>query len=206
MESEFSPVLDLPRMLSKEASQHHPSPPPAYSRQPRFDTSPSLASRTGPHCQPVLLDRSSLASHVTSSQQAMDADDGTYSDDAQQSSISLRINTSVRVSSNNNHVCINETPAEHANAISRAVVHAIQENSSGRCGIPMVDEDGRPRPLSIEVDAGIEVHGQGNVVGSETFVTEVLRQKQWQQVLRRRWDGDDDSSPPPSAKRRRRSQ
>ncbi|QPH01204.1 hypothetical protein C2857_005403 [Epichloe festucae Fl1] len=203
MESSIAPVLGLQGMLSKEASDL-PSPPPAYSHQLRLDIPSSLAASNFPRCQPILIDRTSLASLVTSSQQqGMDADDGTCSDDPQQSSIAFRINTSVRVSSNDNYVCINETPAEHANAIARAVVHAIQENSSGQCGIPMIDEDGRPRPVRIEVDAGLEVHGQGNVVGNENFVTQVLRQKERQQVLRRRRDDEDDTSPTPPAKRRR---
>ncbi|KAG5964542.1 hypothetical protein E4U57_005222 [Claviceps arundinis] len=175
---------------------------------------------------PVLLGRSSLASLVstschntnnatnnnnttssssnstassTHSQQAPDTDSTEDSDtdtDDSPSGIILRINTSVRISSNNNHVCINETPAQHANAIARAVVHAIQENSAGQCGIPMIDEDGRPRPVRIEVDAGLEVHGEGNVVGHEAFVRDYLRGQRRRQrgrgrqtgvLRRRRW-------------------
>ncbi|KAG6003978.1 hypothetical protein E4U21_001558 [Claviceps maximensis] len=210
-----APVLDLRGILSKEASSSQPTPPPAYSPHLRPDMRPptSQTARCSPRChQPLLVDRASLASLVSSStRQALDgADDGLCSDDypQQQSSIFLRINTSVRVSSSNNQVCINETPAEHANAIARAVVHAIQENSSGQCGIPMIDEDGRPRPVRIEVDAGLEVHGEGNVVGNDKFVVELLRQKQQQQMLRRRRhdDDDDDDVPPTSFAKRRRSQ
>ncbi|KAK5990563.1 hypothetical protein PT974_08832 [Cladobotryum mycophilum] len=90
------------------------------------------------------------------------------------SPICLRINTSVVVSKNNNLVCLSDTPASHANAIARAVVQAIQENSSGQCGIPMIDEEGRPRPVKIEVDAGITVDGANNVVGSEDIINRVL--------------------------------
>ncbi|KAG5970577.1 hypothetical protein E4U55_001610 [Claviceps digitariae] len=208
MATPVTPVLDLQGILSKEASSNHRTPPPAYSPHLRLDMSSSFSPTGRNSHQPVLIDRSSLASLTTTTgQQALDtAEDGNiFSDDCpQQSSISLRINTSVRVSSNNNHVCINETPAQHANAIARAVVHAIQENSSGQCGIPMIDEDGRPRPVRIEVDAGLEVHGEGNVVGNENFVLELFRQtQQQQQMLRRRRNEDDCISPTSFAKRRR---
>ena len=119
------------------------------------------------------------------------------------SAISLRINTSITVSSNDNMVCLAETPAEHANAIAEAVVKAIQQHSSGQCGIPMIDEDGRPRPIRIEVDAGLTVEGTGNVIGKESIVAEVLRQR-GQSLRRRRQDseGDDEDAAGPSKRRR----
>lgn len=112
------------------------------------------------------------------------------------SPISLRINTSVIITKSNNLVCLSETPAEHANAIARAVVQAIYDNSSGQCGIPMIDEDGRPRPVNIEVDAGITVEGAGNIVGKEDFVKHVL--SNW-------LPGDDSGSLGPSSSKRRYS-
>lgn len=123
-----------------------------------------------------------------------DADEG-------QSPISLRINTSVRISSNNNLVCCNTSPADNAKAIARAVVVALQENSSGQCGIPMIDEDGRPRPVKIEVDAGVEVQGTGNVIGDEKVINEVLRQTG--QLRRQREAGEEDDGEEEPTKRRR---
>ncbi|KAG6168107.1 hypothetical protein E4U51_002490 [Claviceps purpurea] len=239
---------NLHGLLSKEVPRSYSNPPPAYSPHIRLQhrSCPlTIPPSSSPHCHlPVLLGRSSLASlvstscHNTSSsstassssthgQQApdtdstedidIDTDTDTDTDDSP-SGIILRINSSVRISSNNNHVCINETPAQHANAIARAVVHAIQENSAGQCGIPMIDEDGRPRPVRIEVDAGLEVHGEGNVVGHEVFVRDCLRgqrrrqrRRQREVVRRRRWgmglvhvgayrDGDADAA----VRRRRR--
>ncbi|KAG6320476.1 hypothetical protein E4U22_003239 [Claviceps purpurea] len=239
-----SPAPNLHGLLSKEVPRSYSNPPPAYSPHIRLQhrSCPlAIPPSSSPHCHlPVLLGRSSLASlvstscHNTSSsstassssthgQQApdtdstedidIDTDTDTDTDDSP-SGIILRINSSVRISSNNNHVCINETPAQHANAIARAVVHAIQENSAGQCGIPMIDEDGRPRPVRIEVDAGLEVHGEGNVVGHEVFVRDCLRgqrRRQREVVRRRRWgmglvhvgayrDGDADAA----VRRRRR--
>lgn len=106
--------------------------------------------------------------------------------DPESSPISLRINTSINVSRSNNVVCLATSPAEQANAIAQAVVKALHEGSSGQCGIPMIDENGAPRPLRIEVDAGLVVDGTGNVVGSSDSVNEVLRQRNDTTVLGRR--------------------
>lgn len=117
------------------------------------------------------------------------------------SPISLSINSSVSITNDNNLVCLSETPAEHASVIAEAVVRAIHENSSGRCGIPMIDEDGRPRPLRVEVDASVVVDGGGNIVGNQEIIQWVLRQRS---ALRHQRDeeakGDEDSR---SGKRRR---
>lgn len=118
------------------------------------------------------------------------------------SPISLRINTSINVTKNNNLVCITDTPTSSANAIAQAVVGALQEKSCGNCGIPMIDEEGRPRPLNIEVDASMAIDGSDNIVGHEGFIKQVLRQGD---ALRRRREADEDDTEPPAKRRRRAS-
>ncbi|KAF5131528.1 hypothetical protein E5D57_007883 [Metarhizium anisopliae] len=86
------------------------------------------------------------------------------------SSIRLHINAAVEVLGDSNCVSISESPADRANAIARAILNTIKENSSGQCGIPMVDEDGRPRPIKIKVDASTEVLGADNVVAHEEII------------------------------------
>lgn len=103
-------------------------------------------------------------------------------DEESQSPINLRINTSLKVTSSNNVVCFTESPADHANAIARAVIRAMEEHSAGRCGIPMIDEDGAPRPINIEVDAGITIEGEGNLVTGREM--DVLRHLQEQSSRR----------------------
>jgi hypothetical protein len=93
------------------------------------------------------------------------------------SSISLRISTAVTVTKDNNLVCLADAPATQAGAIANAIVVALHHGSAGQCGIPMIDEDGRPRPIHLEVDSGLLVEGSGNVIGSEAIVNEVLRQR-----------------------------
>jgi hypothetical protein len=98
-------------------------------------------------------------------------------DDGAISPLTLRINTSISILKNNNLICLSDSPANHATGIADAVTQAIQKHSSGNCGIPMIDGNGNPRPVRIEIDAGLVADGVGNVVGSEKIVQEVLRQR-----------------------------
>lgn len=159
-------------MIPKNDTPTLTSPPPAYTPP---QTEPALALLRRQMRESFIMGRSSIADSVLEAVSAADEDED--EDEEGFSAISLRINTSVHISNNNNLVCLNDTPASHANAIAKAVVQAIQENSSGQCGIPMIDEDGRPRPVKIEVDAGITVEGSGNIVGNEDIVTQVLRMR-----------------------------
>ncbi|KAM0424765.1 hypothetical protein ACHAPT_010075 [Fusarium lateritium] len=181
-------------------------PPPAYT--PR--RVPDLAVLTARAIQA----RQSLAGMLNSMQNqqqpapyaTIDSDVVVDEDEAApegSSPICLRINTSVNVSRSNNVVCLMATPAEQANAISKAVVQALNEGSSGGCGIPMIDESGCPRPIKIEVDAGIVVDGTDNVVGSREVVDELLRRRAEASPRRPREDDEDEES---AAKRRRSSQ
>ncbi|KAF5013516.1 hypothetical protein FDECE_476 [Fusarium decemcellulare] len=183
------------------------SPPPAYTPRRAADI-PTLTAR-------AIQARQGLASMVQALQQTQQQQapfatllPGAVADDQDEPSedsspISLRINTAVNVSQSNNIVCLTATPAEQANAIARAVVQALHEGSSGRCGIPMIDEQGCPRPLRIEVDAGVVVEGTGNVIGSREVVGELLRRRADASLRRPRDDDEEESAP---AKRRRSSQ
>ncbi|KFA66514.1 hypothetical protein S40285_00673 [Stachybotrys chlorohalonatus IBT 40285] len=129
--------------------------------------------------------------------------------------ISLRVNTAINITNSNNLICLSGTPADHANAIARAVVEAINKNSSGQCGLPMINENGEPRPVRLEIDAGIVVEGAGNIIGTEDIILQVIRERA--SYKRRRAgaeadaDGDVDTahtaeSSEMGAKRRRPSQ
>lgn len=54
-------------------------------------------------------------------------------------------------------------------------MEAMKAGSAGAGGLPMIDEEGRPRPVVLEVEAGWRVEGEGNVVGREEIVREVVR-------------------------------
>ncbi|RDA85653.1 hypothetical protein CP532_3547 [Ophiocordyceps camponoti-leonardi (nom. inval.)] len=142
------------------------SPPPAYNRiiGPNLDLSRAI--------------------QLTTRVEASEDEDSDL--ESLSSGISLRINTSVTVSGDNNTVCLAETLDASAKAHASAVVKAIQDASPGHCGIPMIDEEGRPRPLTIHVDAGLTIAGAGNIIGDDEAVVANLSRR------RRQDDSDDD--------------
>ncbi|KAI9897543.1 hypothetical protein N3K66_007399 [Trichothecium roseum] len=148
---------DAPPAYSPSTAHHHPAAAALLNRY-------AYLTRAAP--QATILEGTLPSSGVDAD---ADADvDGP-------SPISLRINTSVSISRNQNLVCLGDSPRQHAAAIARAVVEAFRESSCG--GIPMIDEDGRPRPVNVEVEAGMTVEGTGNIIGTESVVLEVLRQR-----------------------------
>ncbi|KAK7449473.1 hypothetical protein Landi51_05897 [Colletotrichum acutatum] len=145
--------------------------PPAYS----------------PQAQPMVF--SSVASHfvrrdVTNDSQysqrasrlpqdsILDVDE--EEEEEEPSPISLRISTRIDVASDSNLIALPYSPAVQANSIAKAIVDAIYERD-WTVGCPLIDENGRPRPLKLEVDAGITVRGSSNVIGTEAVITEFLR-------------------------------
>ncbi|KAL2214088.1 hypothetical protein CC79DRAFT_1316808 [Sarocladium strictum] len=132
-----------------------------------------------------------------------DLEEGVDEDDEPQRALCLRINTSVSITQSNNIVCLADTPsAEHATAIANAVVKAIQENSSGNSGIPMIDGNGHPRPIKVEVDASMLIEGSGNVVGNAPIINEYFRQGGLRRSRAATQEGDGQEAAPPSKRRR----
>ena len=202
--SNTSPAAATQVVVPKDNSNQVPanSPPPAYTprTQPNLTTLAARVIQSRQGNMPVVFQQGAPYTTLLSGTADEDDEDEEPVDN---SPISLRITTAINISQDNNVVCLTATPAEQANAIAQAVVKAIQENSSGRCGNPMVDEQGCPRPLKIEVDAGMHVEGSGNVIGTQEAINDVLRQRG--QLRRRREEVDGESSES-SAKRRRLSE
>ncbi|KAJ2897264.1 hypothetical protein MKZ38_004818 [Zalerion maritima] len=65
-------------------------------------------------------------------------------------------------------------PDGRVGEIAQGVLAAIKESTAGNCGLPMIDENGCPRPISIEVDAGLYVEGRGNVIGTKKTIESLL--------------------------------
>ncbi|KAL2759131.1 hypothetical protein ACRALDRAFT_2090329, partial [Sodiomyces alcalophilus JCM 7366] len=93
------------------------------------------------------------------------------------SPINLRISTRVNVSRDNNLIALPCSPSEQAGATADAIVRAFKSSTVMEGGIPMIDQDGRPRPVKIEVDAGITVEGSSNIIGTEAIIADVLRSR-----------------------------
>jgi hypothetical protein len=193
------------------------TPPPAYTprRVPShiaslttqlFEARTSMANVANriQHTERQTAAMNTLLSSRTMASDAMASDDQDETSDTS-SPISLRIDTSINVSRSNNIVCLTATPAEQANAIAKAVVQALHEGSSGRCGIPMIDESGCPRPLNIEVDAGLVVEGTGNVIGSRDIIGELIQKRGTPSLRRSREEDEDEDEGFSPAKRRRSS-
>ena len=94
-------------------------------------------------------------------------------EDTTRSPIEIRVNAGVRAAGDDNFIGLLGTPAQYASEIANAVLAAVRQASSAHVGIPMIDEDGRPRPLRIEVDASLDINGSRNVLGPEVMVREV---------------------------------
>ncbi|KAI5466192.1 hypothetical protein BGZ63DRAFT_420696 [Mariannaea sp. PMI_226] len=193
-----------PQVTTPKENGPDPDAPPAYT--PR--RIPDLATYITQSMSALRYHH--LAPQVGAQLLAVDStdDDSEQTDPESSTPINLRINASINVNRNNNVVCLDTTPAENANSIAQAVVKAMMEGSAGRCGIPMIDENGAPRPLRIEVDAGMVIEGEGNIVGSRQAVSDILRRQPLPLSLRRRREDDieDQDQEHQLAKRRRSSQ
>lgn len=78
--------------------------------------------------------------------------------------IELRICTTVQVEGDNNAVLLTASPAAHAKVIAEAVAATVRHAGGMNGGIPMIDEEGRPRPFRISVSAGVNIEGSGNAL------------------------------------------
>lgn len=96
-----------------------------------------------------------------------DQDDG-------HSPINLRISTALRIHGDSNAILMSTAPVDHAKAVAQTVVSAIRQCSDVNGGLPMIDEEGRPRPVNISVDAGLSIKGSGNILGNEEHVLQSL--------------------------------
>ncbi|EKJ79805.1 hypothetical protein FPSE_00085 [Fusarium pseudograminearum CS3096] len=186
------------------------TPPPAYTPRRIPSNIASLATQllevrnSMANAASRIQERQTATMNTPLSSTVMASDDQDQDETSETSSpISLRINTSVNVSRSNNIVCLTATPAEQANAIAKEVVQALHEGSSGRCGIPMIDESGCPRPLNIEVDAGLVVEGTGNVIGTRDIIGELLQKRGTSSLRRSRDEVEDEDEEFAPAKRRR---
>lgn len=79
------------------------------------------------------------------------------------STISISIRAPITVTGNNNTLSID--PAVTGSKIAIAVVTGLRQMSGIAGGVPMIDENGRPRPIIVDVDGSTKIEGSGNLVG-----------------------------------------
>jgi hypothetical protein len=99
-----------------------------------------------------------------------DASDDDESDDGRQpeKNIRLIIHCPLIIKGDNNLVALD--PSVQASKISMQVVESMQQLSHGRDGLPMIDEDGRPRPIEVQIHAEITIDGARNVIGEKAVL------------------------------------
>jgi len=88
------------------------------------------------------------------------------------SSINFTIRTPLHIVGNGNLVAL--SPPVLAASIAEKIMKELK-GASMTDGIPMIDEHGRPRPIEVVVDAGMDVRGNGNVVGEREVLGVVAR-------------------------------
>lgn len=199
-------------MLTGRPKAHNrgpPTPPPAYFPRPGpslININPALAARLAQQQQAsnipaaaTSLSRMAAANHLPHLAHGwQDLDDLSDSEgEGDRSAITVRISTAVRVTGDHNIMCLKVDPTETARFVAQAVTKVLRGGGAEeRGGIPMIDEEGRPRPLKIEIEAGTEVHGEGNVLGGEEVVMSALGKR------RREMDGDEESDQETMRRRR----
>lgn len=207
------------QQVPKELAAAPPPPtptadPPAYSPRVIHPLYTSLYSlgRAPAHMSLHYPGQAGAAAAAAPQVQMVDAEaeDGYDDEDCERlSPIHIRVNAAVRISTNDNLVVLAATPEQSVGTITAAVLSAIKQGSSMNCGIPMIDEWGRPRPVRVEVDAGMDISGSGNVVGSEAVVLDAIRRRH---QLRKRNRGEsqveveDENDDSPSRRNEERQQ
>ncbi|KAK1764581.1 hypothetical protein QBC33DRAFT_189441 [Phialemonium atrogriseum] len=189
-----NPELTLSAVSRPEPAAPPPNPLPSALAHLAGISASDAANRSG----------AGDAAAAAAVQQAHEPADDPWDDDHSEcedlkSPITIRINAGIRISSNSNVVTLAASPADTCARIAQAVVAGMRE-ASGGVGIPMIDEDGHPRPLRIEVDAGLDINGAGNVVGREDVVRDILRMKAEAAATRRAEAGGSAAHTPASSR------
>ena len=110
--------------------------------------------------------------------------------DAIHSPITIKISSPITVIGDENLIAIDS--AEMASSIAHCIVCSIKDCSMARAGIPMIDEEGRPRPIDVQVDAKIKVQGAKNTVGKKAVLFG-LRAARGLKRKREQMEGDHES-------------
>lgn len=101
--------------------------------------------------------------------------DDMSSDDVEElSPIELSIKVPMAVTGDENRVTAD--PSVSANKIAIGIMHALKTVSINGIGMPMIDENGRPRPIKIDVMAEIKIDGSRNIVGEAATLKPVSSQ------------------------------
>ncbi|TVY93901.1 hypothetical protein LAWI1_G000365 [Lachnellula willkommii] len=102
----------------------------------------------------------------------VDSSDDDDDEEPRLSEIRITVNTPLMITGDGNSVSVDV--ALNASKVSAAVVAALRGMSTVAGGVPMIDGDGRPRPITMEVTAEIKVEGSNNVVGDKAVLSKTV--------------------------------
>jgi hypothetical protein len=137
---------------SNQAPSQIITPPPAYGGAAPPSMSRSHAGHFSPHTH-------------NNPDYSEDEDDGAEDDSNSLSPINITIECPLHIQGDNNIVAIDT--ASSTNKIAQGIVGALKAMSMSGHGVPMIDEDGRPRPITVTAVAEVRITGSKNVVGDK---------------------------------------
>lgn len=89
--------------------------------------------------------------------------------DGDLSPIIIHISSPLTVIGNGNLVAIDTDKA--AINIASTIARSLKEASVSSTGIPMIDEEGRPRPIEVRVDVDVKIDGTKNTIGEQAVLS-----------------------------------
>lgn len=119
--------------------------------------------------QNIAMPPPAYAYYTSVPQTAAQVDESPESDmDPAPSPIIISISSPVTIIGHTNLIAID--PTKIGTNIAHNIVRSIKDASICSAGIPMIDEEGRPRPIEVIVHAGIKVQGTNNTIGEKAAI------------------------------------
>jgi hypothetical protein len=120
------------------------------------------------------------------------------------SPIEIIIRTPIHVNGNNNTVSIDAGTI--GSRVAYSVIQSLRQLNGLAGGIPVIDQDGRPRPIKVEIDADMQITGSDNTVGENAVLMKMIKLAATRAPpppAEKQQDQDKEQSLQPSAKRAR---
>ena len=113
-------------------------------------------------------------SSSTDSSEDEDDDDGNSENEllepsSEMSPLHIVIKTPININGDSNMMTLDMS--EIAVQVAVGVVKAMKKLADDGLDIPMIDENGRPRPVTVETQAPINVTGSRNVIGTQKHIS-----------------------------------
>ncbi|KAF4624832.1 hypothetical protein G7Y89_g13337 [Cudoniella acicularis] len=140
----------------------------AYATSQQIFTPPPPLYQAQPPLYPYNMSQFPLTTQITHHEES-DSDDD---DEGRLSEIRITINTPLHVNGNDNLISVDT--AANASKISTAITTALRQISTAGGGVPLIDANGEPRPIRVDVTAEIKVVGSNNVVGDRAVMGKTL--------------------------------